>query len=372
VRVNAVGRLVSGAKSVVTDPAERRAYAARLKWLARGSTLQAWSLEYRRGLTGRFDSGVERFDEQPEQVVRCPQNCGAHAPLSHLYERRYTYRLTHTTVNTTTGATLMCGTGEPPFFVRESISWPFESILSHGLDVPHPKHAESKITHPAVVFPSTCNYYHWLIEELPLLIRATRYSTDFDVLVSENSITGKHKFVAQQLGFTPIAVPRIVNVNEQIMPGRASDSWFIHPEDYQLLSQFGHTATQGQDSSSHEKIYVSRKNSARSLPGESQLEDLLRTQGFFIANLENMAWPEQIALFQGARIIAGPHGAGLSNLVFTEPGATMIELTNGYHYNRCFEWVSHVAGHNYTKVDADAQTTPMRSDQLANAILAHV
>ena len=370
--MNTVGRLVSGAKSAVTDPAERRAYLARLKWLARGSALQAWSLEYRSGLTGRFDPKVERFNEQGEQVLHCPQGCGAHSPLSHLYERRFTYRLNNTTVNTATGATLMCGTEEPPFFVRESISWPFESILSHGLDVPLPKHAESKITQPSVIFPSTSNYYHWLIEELPLLIRATKYSTDFEVLVCDNRVTDKHLIVSRQLGFTPITVPRIVNVNEQIMPGRANDSWFIHPEDYKLLWEFGHASTHNGSEHNHEKVYVSRRDSARSLPGEAQLEDLLRTNGFFIAYLEKMPWQEQIALFRGAKVIVGPHGAGLSNLVFTQPGARVVELTNGYHYNRCFEWICHVAGHSYLKIDADSQVEPMSPDHLTKMILEYV
>ena len=369
--MNTMGRLVAGAKSAITDPVERHAYAARLKWLAGGSALHAWSLEYRRGLTGRFDPEVKRFGEQDEQVLHCPTGCGANAPLSHLYERRFTYQLTDTTVNTTTGATLLCGTSEPPFFVRESISWPFESILSHGLDIPKLKQTESKIIQPAVVFPSTSNYYHWLIEELPLLIRARSLSHDIDVLVSENSITEKHKIVAQQLGFTPIPVPRIVNLNEQVMPGRANDSWFIHPEDYKLLAEFGQNTTHKKEKSPRDKIYVSRRNSPRSLPGEAQLEDILRTHGFFVANLENMPWAEQIALFQGARLVAGPHGAGLSNLVFTNPGANVIELTAGYHYNRCFEWVCHVAGHTYNKIDADALTEPLGVDQLANMILAY-
>ena len=272
-------------------------------------------------------------------------------------------------MNTTTGATLLCGTNEPPFFLRESISWPFESILSHGLDVPLPKHVESKFTRPAVVFSSTSNYYHWLIEELPLLMRVPSLSHDIDVLVRQNSITEKHQIVAQQLGFTPVSVPRVVNLKEQVMPGRANDAWFIHPEDYKMLSEFGKEATHEREQSGHEKIYVSRRNAQRSLTDEAQLEDILRARGFFVVSLESMSWLEQITLFQGANIVVGPHGAGLSNLVFSDPGINVLELTNGYHYNRCFEWICHVAGHPYNKIDTDSLTTPLRVDQLASMIL---
>jgi hypothetical protein len=109
--VNTVGRLIAGVKSVIANPTERHIYAARLKRLARGSAQQTGSPERRRGLT----DGV---------------------------------------VKSTIEVTLMRGTSRPAFLLRESISWPFESILSHGLGVPHPKHVESKFTCPAVAFPS--------------------------------------------------------------------------------------------------------------------------------------------------------------------------------------------------------------------------
>ena len=35
---------------------------------------------------------------------------------------------------------------------------------------------------------------------------------------------------------------------------------------------------------------------------------------------------EQILLFQSADFIIGPHGAGLANLLFCEPGTKVIEL----------------------------------------------
>jgi capsular polysaccharide biosynthesis protein len=157
-------------------------------------------------------------------------------------------------------------------------------------------------------------------------------------------------------------------LSQQIMPGRASDSWFIHPNDYTALFAFGQRATMEQAPSEKTKIYVSRKNSKRALPEEAQLEDLLRSQGFFIAHLESMAWTDQISLFQGADVVVAPHGAGLANLVFTNPGALVIELTNGYHYNRCFEWICHIAAHSYKKIDADSEAQPLQAHQLAEQI----
>jgi capsular polysaccharide biosynthesis protein len=39
-----------------------------------------------------------------------------------------------------------------------------------------------------------------------------------------------------------------------------------------------------------------------------------------------MSMPDQILLFQSAEFIISPHGAGLANLLFCEPGTKVIEL----------------------------------------------
>jgi capsular polysaccharide biosynthesis protein len=67
-----------------------------------------------------------------------------------------------------------------------------------------------------------------------------------------------------------------------------------------------------------------------------------------------MNWSDQVAAFRGANLVVGPHGAGLSNLVFSAPGTTLIELTSGQIYNRCFEWISHVTEGTYVAIDSDA------------------
>ena len=103
---------------------------------------------------------------------------------------------------------------------------------------------------------------------------------------------------------------------------------------------------------------------------EQQLEAFLSAAGFEVVHLEDTQWIEQIRLFQNARVIAGPHGAGLSNLVFARPGTIVIELTVGYMFNRCFEWISHVGGHRYLPMEADSQPGVVTPEDLGRAVLA--
>lgn len=341
-------------RTITSDPVGRRAYVGRLKWLMRGTgDLHAHSLEYRAGLTGRWAIPTERSTPDEQIVLHCPDGCSAHAPLSHLYERRYVYRLQRTVASTASGATLMCGSSEPPFFVRESITWPYESILTHGLEVPEVRQAKERVPR-AIVFPTTSNYYHWLIEDVPAVIRAARQAPDAPLLAYTEGVTERHQMVAGLLGCELRPAPVVMAMDEQVLAGRASDSWFAHPADTALLREMGHDLTGHDGTPGTDRIYVSRRGTSRPLPDEERLESELAQRGFTILRLEEMPWPEQVRAFQRARVIVAPHGAGLANLVFTPAGATVIELTFGLHYNRCFEWICHVAGHEYMKVDGDS------------------
>ncbi len=349
--------MVAAVRAIINDPVERRAYLARLKFLATGTEgVQAWSLEYRAGLHGRFAVPAERITRDAEVVVKSPAT-GAHNPLSHLYEPRYVYRLSDTVVSTVSGATLMCGTSEPPFFVRESIPWPFESVLVHGLEIPEVEKVESHFTDPMTIFPTTRNYYHWLIEDLPMVLRANQAVPISRLLSFGPGITDRHRIVANRLAVKLTPSPLVVHLQDQVLAGRASDSFFVHPQDFSMLAEFGKSVVSGlmepgQDYP--ERLYVSRGKSRRPLANEDELEALLASAGFAIVHLEELPWIDQITLFQNARVIVGPHGAGLANLVFANPGSKVVELTVGYMFNRCFEWISTVAGHRYFPVEADS------------------
>jgi len=366
--VSVVRRLVTGAKALARDPVERRAYVSRAKFLLHGTEgVQAWSLEYRSALTGRFAVPAERLAPEPPQTLYCPDDCKAHSPLGHHYDPRFTYRMPNTVASTASGATLACGTPEPPFFVRESISWPFESVVAHGLELPEANQATSRIRRPAAVFPTTTNYYHWLIEDLPTALRAHEAVPTASLLAYAPGITDRHRLVAESLGVSLEPSPLTVSLDEQILAGRGADSFFPHPDDVVRLRSLGQRLTEGdQLSSGAEKIYVSRRYSRRPLAQEEALEGLLTERGFRVVHLEREPWLRQIELFSVARLVVAPHGAGLANLAFSPPGVRVVELTVGYMFNRCFEWLCHVGGHDYSPVEADS--VPLTAHELADRV----
>ena len=57
---------------------------------------------------------------------------------------------------------------------------------------------------------------------------------------------------------------------------------------------------------------------------------------------------DAMQIFNGAVLVVGPHGAGLSNVIYSLPGTYVIEgVCNPPHVNMCFQWSAHVLGHHY-------------------------
>lgn len=75
------------------------------------------------------------------------------------------------------------------------------------------------------------------------------------------------------------------------------------------------------------RIYVSRITSAaRPLENERELIEIAQSHGFEVVDPGTLSFPQQVALFAEASIVLGPHGAGLTNAAFCDPGSTLIEV----------------------------------------------
>lgn len=74
------------------------------------------------------------------------------------------------------------------------------------------------------------------------------------------------------------------------------------------------------------RLYVSRGLASRSPGNEAQLEEALIRRGFTAVHPRFMPVAVQAGLFASAEMIVSPHGAGLTNILFTRPGTALIEM----------------------------------------------
>jgi capsular polysaccharide biosynthesis protein len=81
------------------------------------------------------------------------------------------------------------------------------------------------------------------------------------------------------------------------------------------------------DPATGRRIYLSRGDARwRRVLNEPDLIAMLVSRGFEAVSLTGMTVQAQAALFDAAAWIVAPHGAGLANLAFARPEATVLEL----------------------------------------------
>jgi capsular polysaccharide biosynthesis protein len=96
------------------------------------------------------------------------------------------------------------------------------------------------------------------------------------------------------------------------------------------------------------RIYLSRKKvGTRNIVNEAELINALKIYQFEVVECEERSVADQAQLFSEASIIISSHGSALTNLVFCNPGAVVIDIFNESHINPCFWFISQINKLNY-------------------------
>lgn len=107
--------------------------------------------------------------------------------------------------------------------------------------------------------------------------------------------------------------------------------------------------------SSHRRVYVSRMRAhTHRISNEGEIVKAMSRHGFHVAELETMPFREQVALFENAEVVAGPHGSGFNNMFFAKPGTRLIEIRTTPRED--FVKLTSSAGQHYTGLQARAVT----------------
>ncbi|WP_413668191.1 DUF563 domain-containing protein [Mucilaginibacter sp. Mucisp86] len=91
------------------------------------------------------------------------------------------------------------------------------------------------------------------------------------------------------------------------------------------------------------KLYVSRELAGRrKVINEEAVQEVVKKYGFAVFCPEEHSFLEQVAIFSEVRYLIGTHGSGLTNLLFMESGAALLELhqknTNELDYPSPLFW----------------------------------
>jgi hypothetical protein len=93
-------------------------------------------------------------------------------------------------------------------------------------------------------------------------------------------------------------------------------------------------------------FYISRGGS-RKIINESQVTEYLEARNFQLIRLEELSVSDQAFAFRDCGLVVAPHGAGLTNILYSSPGVRVFELFGSDYINKCFYSLSDLLGHEH-------------------------
>lgn len=202
---------------------------------------------------------------------------------------------------------------------------------------------------------SAGNYYHWLIDTLPRLLRVQgTYPQHLLLLPAQLPPRHTPDYVTQSakaFGFShffPLNTRQLLHAQQVIVPELTAESLYQDPV---LIRQVRETLLAKLHltrSGRQRRVYASRSTqSVRRVANEDELLPLLLAQGFEIVHFEKLSFLEQVSLLHETSIFAGVHGANMTNLLFLPPGAAVVELLSAAHGDLCYFRLASCAGQPY-------------------------
>jgi capsular polysaccharide biosynthesis protein len=96
------------------------------------------------------------------------------------------------------------------------------------------------------------------------------------------------------------------------------------------------------------KLYLTRKGTwSRSVANESEFLPALLERGFQIVDCGALTFEEQVRLFSEAVVVVGPHGAALTNILWSPPGIKVFEIFEPVAVRRCYWSMCRTLGHKH-------------------------
>lgn len=106
-------------------------------------------------------------------------------------------------------------------------------------------------------------------------------------------------------------------------------------------------------------IYIARTDAPiRPMLNEAELIEALRARGVRIFVAAELSYPQQVLACAGARVVIGPHGAGLTNIGFADRDALVVEIHPHFYTTPLYFRLAQVGGQRYRAFTAPEATTP--------------
>lgn len=213
-------------------------------------------------------------------------------------------------------------------------------------------------------------YFHWMCDILPR-IHLLRLAGKFDAM--DYFIVNQDRMPFQEETLRILGIPeekRIYCLNhwkfhlkaeELLVPSLPSKLDTVARWSCDFLKD--HFGLNGGQEMLPKRIYVSRAKAAnRRVNNEGQVLEILKGYGFETVYTEAMTVVEQARLFANVRCVVAPHGAGLTNLVFCQPGTKVVDVFSPNWVNPCYWTMSNQLDLEYHYLIGEGKRPPEDHD----------
>lgn len=199
------------------------------------------------------------------------------------------------------------------------------------------------------------NYYHFLLDALGRfsVYEALRKEIgDIDFVLVPKPFSKRLMrwidFLQLSEKILVVSAGQIVSADQLVVPAFPGFKRDISP----LVIDFWREKFSSEEYVEAKKIYISRRSGVRAIQNSHEVEQALARVGFTIVDPVEHARPE--LLFMNADIIVGAHGAGLTDIVFSKPGAILVEIIPSDHVYPYYHNLAGATGLKYSYIYANS------------------
>ena len=211
---------------------------------------------------------------------------------------------------------------------------------------------------------ATTYYYHWLFDAMPKLglLKKLGIFDQIDYFLVPNYVD---KYQKEYLDYFGIPASKIINaeLEKHIQADKLYVASYVRVDDHHpkwtLDFLYKSLIKSPKKSSPDKRIYIARGDAAvnRKVINEAELIDMLKKYDFEIQYLSELSVVDQAKLFNAASVVVGAHGAGLSNLVYCEPGTKVLEFFPDQYVRHLFYDICNKRGVKYDYVLCSSEGT---------------
>lgn len=234
------------------------------------------------------------------------------------------------------------------------------------------------------------NYYHWIMEgigRLVMLKLTGQLLGDEQLLIMKNppdflvdSICFFFPEYREKIIKSPKIRVKAKTVKLASFPytnsGKTDFTDIYIPEVIKTINAYTHAKKHENLPKKPVNLFISRRNSRdRKILNEEFLLSELASYNLQVVTLEDLSFEQQVELFFHADVIIATHGAGLTNLLFSNRPSVVVEL---FPHNRdirdifCFGLIANILKINYVIIEYNASNDNYQNLEVDDEIIMNI